>query len=79
MVVDYLTVCELVMGYTYIYETFLWHPFVTNLCSKIEDNQLILSSFDFEIIIIDLFIVGDKNTINDIFISTNVALNTWLI
>ena len=26
-----------------------------------------------------LFIVDDKNTIKNIFISTNVALNTWLI
>ena len=31
------------------------------------------------IIIINLFIVDDKNTIKNIFISTNVALNTWLI
>ena len=31
------------------------------------------------IIINKLFIVEDKNTIKNIFISTNVALNTWLI
>ena len=31
------------------------------------------------IIIINLFIVDDKNTIKNIFINTNVALNTWLI
>ena len=31
------------------------------------------------IIIINLFIVDDKNTIKHIFVSTNVALNTWLI
>ena len=31
------------------------------------------------IIIIDLFIVDDENTITNIFISTNAALNTWLI
>ena len=31
------------------------------------------------IIIINLFIVGDKNTIKNIFLSRNVALKTWLI
>ena len=31
------------------------------------------------IIIINLFIVDKKNTIKNIFLSTNVALKTWLI
>ena len=31
------------------------------------------------IIIINLFIVHNKNTIKNIFLSTNVALKTWLI
>ena len=31
------------------------------------------------IIIINLFIVDNKNTIKNIFLSTNVALKTWLI
>ena len=31
------------------------------------------------IIIINLFIVDDKNAIKNISISSNVALNTWLI
>ena len=31
------------------------------------------------IIIINLFIVDDKNAIKNISISLNVALNTWLI
>ena len=35
--------------------------------------------FSIIIIVINLFIVGDKNTVKNIFISTNVALNTWLI
>ena len=31
------------------------------------------------IIIVNLFIVDDKDTIKNIFVSTNIALNTWLI
>ena len=31
------------------------------------------------IAIIDLFMVGDKNTIKDIFMGTNVALGAWLV
>ena len=31
------------------------------------------------IIIVNLFIVDDKNAIKNIFVSTNIALNTWLI
>ena len=31
------------------------------------------------IIIDDLFIVDNKNTIKNIFLSTNVALKTWLV
>ena len=31
------------------------------------------------IIIINLFIVHDKNTIKNIFLSTNAALKTWVI
>ena len=31
------------------------------------------------VIIINLFIVGNKNTIKNIFLSTNVASKTWLI
>ena len=38
-----------------------------------------LLSIFWGVIIINLFIVGDKNTIKNIFVSKNVALNTWLI
>ena len=46
------------------------------------DTETIDYNNDIDIIIIiinNLFIVDDKNIIKNIFISTNVALNTWLI
>ena len=68
--------------YCFIYETFIC--FLLNITlvysfavsggiesEKIREMQIV--------IIINLSIVDHKNTIENIFISTNVTLNTWLI
>ena len=53
--------------------------FFTNITVFLQKIVCRFTENTFIIIIINLFIVDDKNTIKNIFISTNVALNTWLI
>ena len=48
-----------------------------NIDNKMIQKQLLIIMII--IIIINLFIVDNKNTIKNIFLSTNVALKTWLI
>ena len=42
-------------------------------------SVLVFEVFFIIIIIINLFIVDDKNTIENIFLSAKVTLKTWLI
>ena len=51
-----------------------WHMFFNNSFYIASHGAPIII-----IIIINLFIVHNKNTIKNIFLSTNVALKTWLI
>ena len=55
-----------------------WHMFFNN-SFYIASHGAPIIIIIIIIIIINLFIVHNKNTIKNIFLSTNVALKTWLI
>ena len=70
--------CPCHIFFFFFYLGFLSQPFTNHRTAREERGHFFNSSLPL-IIIINLFIVDDKNTVKSISISTHVALNTWLI